>query len=168
MKTDLYDNLSKIFETVKQIDNLNIKSNIIEDRVLNEENEVENPTLFVRINSSGTTLTGDDLIYSIYKSLFPDAKNLIENIGLNFITPTQVLSLVSRIVASDLDNKNYVKKLNVRDFQRKIKSDDFKDNLRKLIETKEIENLFKQKTITSYLEVIIFIFIQLKIKSLYY
>jgi len=144
LKTDLYDNLASIFKTVKQVDNLYVKSNTIEDRVLNEENEEENPTLFVRINSSGTSLSGDDLIYSIYKALFPDAKNLIENIGLNFISPTQVLSLVSRIVASDLDNRKYVKKFNVRDFQRRIKTNDFKDNLRKLIVTKEIEDLFIQ------------------------
>lgn len=90
---------------------MQIKSNIIENKVLNEENEHENPTLFVRINSSGTTLTGDDLIYSIYKSLFPKAKDFIETSELNFIAPTQVLSLASRFVASDLDENNVYRNL---------------------------------------------------------
>lgn len=144
LKTDLSGELSDIFEAVKSTDNLTIKSNIIENRVLNEENDTENPVLFVRINSAGTTLTGDDLIYSIYKSLFPEAKNLIENIGLNFISPTQVLSLVSRIVASDMESKRFVKKMNVRDFQRRIKNEEFKTRLMILIETGEIEKLFAQ------------------------
>ncbi|MGB4414635.1 MAG: DUF262 domain-containing protein [Paludibacter sp.] len=144
LKTDISGELYDIFEAVKSTNNLTIKSNIIENRVLNEENDTENPVLFVRINSAGTTLTGDDLIYSIYKSLFPEAKNLIENIGLNFISPTQVLSLVSRIIASDMESKRFVKKMNVRDFQRRIKNEEFKSRLKTLIETGEIEKLFAQ------------------------
>lgn len=144
LKTNLTIEIRNVFDNIKRVKNTIIKSNIIEDRVLNEENESENPTLFVRINSAGTTLTGDDLIYSIYKASFPDAKNLIENVGLNFISPTQVLSLVSRIVSSELDNNNYTKKLNVRDFQRKIKNDDFKNHLKDLIQTREIEKLFEK------------------------
>lgn len=144
LKTDLSKELSYIFEVVKRTEELTIKSNIIDNRVLNEENDTESPVLFVRINSAGTTLTGDDLIYSIYKSLFPEARNLIENIGLNFISPIQVLSLVSRIVASDTESNKFVKKMNVRDFQRRIKNEEFKSRLKKLIETKEIQNLFAQ------------------------
>jgi len=114
LKIDLSKDLAEILVAIKKIDELKIKSNIIEDRVLYEENESENPTLFVRINSAGTTLTGDDLIYSIYKASF------------------------------DIDNNSYVKKINVRDFQRKIKNEEFKEKLKTLIQTKEIEKLFEQ------------------------
>jgi hypothetical protein len=144
LKTEVKQELEDIFNTVKLLDNLQIKSNIIEDRVLQEENETENPTLFVRINSSGTTLNGDDLIYSIYKAIFPEAKNLMENIGLDFIAPTQVLSLASRIVASKLDNNKYVKKINVRDFQRRITKDEFKEGLKNQIQTQQLKDLFAQ------------------------
>lgn len=143
LKTNLSDELNNVLYDIQRAKTISIKSNIIDDRVLNEENESENPTLFVRINSAGTTLTGDDLIYSIYKATFPDAKNLIENVGLNFVPPTQVLSLISRIVSSDLDNNNFTKKLNVRDFQRKIKNYEFKQRLKLLIQSREIENLFE-------------------------
>lgn len=142
LNSELHQELLDIFETVKSIDKVNIKSNIIENNVLNEENDTENPTLFVRINSAGTTLTGDNLIYSIYKSIFPTAQTLIENIGVNFITPTQVLSLTTRIVASNLEGDKYIKKINVRDFQRRIKDDDFKVKLSTIIESKQIEQLF--------------------------
>ncbi len=142
LENDLKQELSEIFDEIKKTKEVRIKSNIIDDRVLNEESDSDNPTLFVRINSAGTKLTRDDLIYSIYKAAFPDLKNLIENIGINFISPTQVLSLVSRLVASDSENNNYVEKLNVRDFQRKIKNTEFKKKLNKLIQTNEIKNLF--------------------------
>ncbi|MFD2907519.1 DUF262 domain-containing protein [Flavobacterium ardleyense] len=144
LKSELKQELQDVFDNVKQLNKLQIKSNIIEDRVLQEENETENPTLFVRINSSGTTLTGDDLIYSIYKAIFPEAKSLMEDIGLDFIAPTQILSLASRIVASDLDNNNFIKKINVRDFQRRIKKDDFKDGLKNLFLSQQLKTVFKQ------------------------
>lgn len=144
LKNSLFKELTNIFATVSSITKIKIKSNIIDNRVLNEENDTENPVLFVRINSAGTTLTGDDLIYSIYKSIFPEARNLIENIGLHFIVPTQVLSFVSRIIASDLENHSYIKKMNVRDFQRRIKNEEFKIRLKNLIEAREFESLFKQ------------------------
>ena len=99
-------------------------------------------TLFVRINSAGTALTGDDLIYSIYKAIFPETKNLIESIGVNFIAPTQVLSLVSRIVSSEMEKNSFVKKLTVRDFQRRIKNKEFKEKLREVIQNHNIKDLF--------------------------
>lgn len=144
LKTDLKQELNEICNTVNKTKSIAIKSNIIEDRVLNEENEEENPTLFVRINSSGTTLTGDDLIYSIYKSLFPEAKKLIESVGLNFIAPTQVLSLASRIVSAGLENHGFIKKMNVRDFQRRLKNEEFKTGIKRQIETLELQKLFQQ------------------------
>ncbi len=144
LKSQLKDELALIFNEVQSAKSVQVKSNIIEDKVLNEENEHENPTLFVRINSSGTTLTGDDLIYSIYKSLFPEAKQLIENAGLNFIAPTQVLSIVSRLVSAGLEDHSYIKKMNVRDFQRRLKNEDFKIGLKKQIETHNLQQLFKQ------------------------
>ncbi len=144
LKDDLYEDLKDLFNTVKELKSLNIKSNIIEDKVLKEENEAENPILFVRINSSGTTLSGDDLIYSIYKAIFPEARNLIENIGLNFIPPTQVLSFVLRIIAADLNNNSYPRKMNVRDFQNRIKNDEFKENLKLKIENQYFEKLFEE------------------------
>lgn len=144
LKNELIIELTEIFEKIKNVREIKIKSNIIEDKVLNEENESEDPTLFVRINSSGTKLTGDDLIYSIYKALFPDTKKLIEDVGINFIAPTQVISLVCRIVASKLNNNIYIKKMNVLDFQQKIKDEAFKEELKNLIESEEIKRLFEQ------------------------
>jgi len=50
LKTDLTIEIKNVFNDIERVKNTVIKSNIIEDRVLNEENESDNPTLFVRIN----------------------------------------------------------------------------------------------------------------------
>ena len=144
LKTTLRDELCAIFETVKQIKNTSILSNTIEQKVLNEESTTEDPTLFVRMNSAGTTLTNDDLIYSIYKAKFPESKTLIEDVGLNFIPPTQVLSLVIRMVAAHLNENSYTKKLNTRDFQRQIADNRFENNLQKIIVGKCAKDIFEQ------------------------
>ena len=144
LENELHDALEEMWQTVNNTKRIYVLSNVIQDKVLNDDNEGENPTLFVRINSSGTTLTGDDLNYSIYKSLFPKGKDLIESAGLHFVEPTQVLSLASRIVASDLEDHIYIKKMTVRDFQRRIKNEDFKDGLINLIESNELKERFAQ------------------------
>ncbi|MGL4346675.1 MAG: hypothetical protein ACRCR9_01135 [Chitinophagaceae bacterium] len=85
--------------------------------------------MFVRISSLGIPLTVDDLIYSIYKANFPEAKEAIDKIGMNFVAPTQILSMLTRIVASDLNENKYVKKMVVKDFQSRIKNEEFKKKL---------------------------------------
>jgi Protein of unknown function DUF262/Protein of unknown function (DUF1524) len=144
LEGDLKEAISEIYSVVRSTKGIVIKSNIITSKVLNEENDIEDPTLFVRINSSGTELKGDDLIYSIYKSAFPDAKNLIEQIGMTFIAPTQVLSFVSRLVASNLEGNRYFNKFKVIEFQRKVKDENFNQKLKGLIESKELVVLFER------------------------
>ena len=143
LETDLLNDLTAILETVKKIHEREINYDIVFDSVLKEENETEDPVLFIRINSAGTTLTGDDLIYSIYKAMFPEAKDLVERASLNFIAPTQIISMASRIAASDLNNCIYTAKMNVRDFQRRIKNENFKNTLKNLIESNVLEQRFK-------------------------
>lgn len=143
LKGDLKDNLQNIHNDVQTAKKTKIYANVVEQSVLNEEQQ-ENPTLFVRMNSSGTALTGDDLIYSIYKSIFPKAKELIEGIKLDFIAPVQILSLINRIVASELVGNKFIKKIDVKDFQRRIKNEEFRDKLRYYVENDDIKKLFSK------------------------
>lgn len=144
---ELYPELTHFFTLVKRIEQIQINYDILLNDVLFErDNSSENddPTLFVRINSAGTSLNGDDLIYSIYKAIFPETKELIETIGLNFIKPTQVISFASRIVNSKINKHEYSNKINVREFQQKIKNEEFKNNLHQLIKEGQLERLIKK------------------------
>lgn len=143
LKEDLKEDLQNIHNDVQTVKKTKIYANVVEQSVLNEE-EQENPTLFVRMNSSGTALTSDDLIYSIYKSIFPKAKELIEGIKLDFIAPVQILSLINRIVASELAEDKFIKKIDVKDFQRRIKNKEFRDKLRYCVENDDIKKKFSE------------------------
>jgi len=147
MQNEFNSQIEEILIVVKKIFDRKVNYDIVIDDVLKEEETQENPTLFVRINSSGTLLTGDDLIYSIYKATFPKSKDLVENAGMGFVAPTQTISLVSRLAWYELNDNKYPRKMNVRDFQRNIKSEDFKNKLLELIGTdadSEIDKLFAQ------------------------
>lgn len=58
-------------------------------------------SLFVRINSAGTPLQGEELIYSTFKAIWPDSQGLVEEIGANaFVRPATLVALTGRLVYS--------------------------------------------------------------------
>ena len=135
---------------INNVLDMEIPGIIVKKEILKAEdeksNDVQDPTLFVRLNSAGTPIVGEELIYSIYKASFPEAKNLVENIGLNFIAPSLVISLVSRLAISRENEGAYPTSLNVNDFRKRIEDISFKKQLRELIGTSEkdspAKNLF--------------------------
>lgn len=141
LNNDLVSNIEVILTQIKSIRDKTIHANVVSEEVVQQENQEENPTLFQRINSSGTTLSGDDLIYSIYKTIFPGTKGMVEGIGLSFIPPTQIISLITRIAVSDIENDRFVKKINIRDFQNKIKDHSFRLKLEEFVKGKEIKKV---------------------------
>lgn len=96
-----------------------------------KNNEGDDPTLFVRINSEGTRLEGEELIYSIYKSTCPETKSLVESLSQNIISPAKTIVLASKLVYAKVNNGNYVKNIGVRQFQNFINNPDFKEQLLK-------------------------------------
>ena len=55
-------------------------------------------TLFIRINSSGTPLEGEELIYSLIKSSWVEAPSSIERLTHRLATPARTALLASRLV----------------------------------------------------------------------
>lgn len=140
LKGDLFNNLETLFNQIQKIKSRNIHADIVEDKVLQQENEEDNPTLFQRINSSGTTLSADDLIYSIYKTIFPETKEIVEKMDLKFISPVQLISIATRIALSDISDDKFVKKLGIKDFQNRVREDVFRNKLRELILGDRLKN----------------------------
>ncbi|AEF80110.1 DUF262 domain-containing protein [Leadbettera azotonutricia] len=138
LEKNLYETLENICKKLIEIKDTKINYDLVGDEVLLTEDNIEDdsadPTLFVRINSSGTSLSGDDLIYSIYKALFPQTKDLVEKIGRSFIPPTQIINIASRIAMSELEpDRKYHTKLNVKTFQERLKRKGFRNKLTDLI-----------------------------------
>ncbi|MFA9192133.1 DUF262 domain-containing protein [Flavobacterium sp. FZUC8N2.13] len=132
---------SLIYEGFLNYKKLLIPEITVESKVLKEDDETlksesEDPTLFVRLNSAGTRISGEELNYSIYKACFPKVKDLVEKIGASYLAPSKVISLFSRLSACEQNNfSQYQKEFSIQNFKKKISDDNFKDILQNNIET---------------------------------
>lgn len=152
LKSVLFDpdfNDADFVKGVENIRQIQVPGIVVSQDVLKAEDEQSetDPTLFVRLNSSGTRIAGDELIYSIYKASFKEAKQLVENIGSSFMSAPMVISIVSRLVLSELENGQFPYSLNVNGFRNKIKDNGFKEKMREWIgddHNSPAANLFKR------------------------
>lgn len=124
-----------IFSAIKSLSHLEIPGIVVDQTVLKAEDEQsgEDPTLFVRLNSSGTRIEGEELIYSIYKASFPTTKSLVESIGARFVPASRVISLVARLALAKTAEGNYPPAMSIQEFKKRIKQDNFKSAIKELI-----------------------------------
>lgn len=143
------DNLKKIYHGLLNYKQLLIPEIVVNSKLLKEDdvdeaknqssNDTMDPVLFVRLNSAGTNISGEELIYSIYKASFPEVKELVEAIGNTFIPPTKIINIFSKLSHIDV-NKNFTglpKDLNVKFFRERLKEPKFCDSLQQFIGTSE-------------------------------
>jgi hypothetical protein len=136
-----------LVDSIKNLNNIEIPCSIVPKSVLEAEDEQsgEDPTLFVRLNSQGTRIEGEELIYSIYKASFPNSKKLVENVGCGFISPSKVINMVSRMAWSEMEKGAYPYPMNVNEFRKRIHSKRFVQHLNKMIgdeNNSPVSNLF--------------------------
>lgn len=128
--------LSSIYERIVYLDkNYIIPALTVDNKLIlrSGDNAQVNPTLFVRLNSGGTQLEGEELIYSIYKAVCPSTKKLVESIASNIIKPSKIIALASRLVLSNLSNNRFYNSISLAQFQKEIAKDEFKGALESLI-----------------------------------
>lgn len=131
---------------------INLQKEQIQETTSDEGKEAS--TLFVRINTAGTVLSGEELIYSMCKSVFPESKEIVENAGVGFISPSRIITLISRIVLTDMTrNENqefsFSNQINPKQFRGHISNDAFLEAIRHLLysDNSYIENLFSNARI---------------------
>lgn len=102
--------------------------------------DIHNPVfnLFKRINSSGTTLSREDINYSMLKAVWPEAKEAIEDKlmkGCQLAQPARMVSLITRLVMmiegdkDEVEFKGLQAELSVSQFRSQLQKDDFKKKL---------------------------------------
>lgn len=163
------DEVTNYFEKLHEILNdektyLNIESaikNLMQTRIpvislnkkqLEDESITANAdasTLFVRINTAGTGLFGEELIYSMYKTVFPESKDVVEKAGVGFIAPSRIITLISRIALTDILTKSnqeftFANQLNPKQFKNQIGNEDFSNSIKQFSEGERpyVETLF--------------------------
>ncbi|MDR1166250.1 MAG: DUF262 domain-containing protein [Deltaproteobacteria bacterium] len=82
---------------------------------------------FNRVNSLGTTLEGEELVYSEFKAIFPRCETLVETIGRDaHVRPSRLISLALRLVKAETSDKESAARLpgplSARQFRKDIQS----------------------------------------------
>jgi len=143
------ENLEMVFSSLKNIIRYEVpaittSNDIIKESDFSEETGSSDPTLFVRLNSQGTSIVGEELVYSIFKAEFPRFKETVEKVGADFILPSKLLAIVIRKCLTDLDHNEFKNSLNINEFRKKLKQSDneFRSKLCELVEAGTIKNYF--------------------------
>lgn len=147
-KDEFEESLKNIFIGYCNYKNLSLPEIAVNASLLKEDdsdnNESQDPSLFVRLNSAGTRISGEELIYSVYKAKFPEIKDLVENIGASYIAPSKIISLFSRLIISEQSNySNFQKDLSIQNFRKKITEVDFQEKLKNYIGNEKESNAKK-------------------------
>lgn len=96
----------------------------------------DNSLLFVRLNTGGEVLGGEELIFSLFKSAFPLAKDAVEDCAAGFMAPSKLFGLLVRLAAAAHEPAKLGRPISLRDFKKEIRSPDspLKKNLEALIQ----------------------------------
>ena len=143
--------LNVVYKGVKNAKALLIPEIMVNSNLLKEDDEQlsdnsQDPTLFVRLNSAGTDISGEELIYSIYKATFPDIKESVEkNFGAGFIAPSKIVNLIARLVYCEIrEFQNFPSNFNVNSFRKEIKDPIFRSQIKSYIDTNEASKLIER------------------------
>ena len=103
-------------------------------------------TLFIRVNTAGTELKGEELIYSLLKSAYPAAQELVEQLRFGMIPAPRLVLLTTRLVLASLPDHSVQppSSPNVSDFRKLLKATDFKELMQDFIQNPcEGQRIFK-------------------------
>lgn len=114
----------------------------------NANDEIEN--LFIRLNSGGTPLTGEELNYSILKSYISvESQKHIEKICFPMFSPARFITIIYRLFQHETKKVNskdsYSLQIKPKQFQRSVKENqkEFTIYLNKIITEERVEKLEK-------------------------
>lgn len=107
-----------------------------DDNSLRKNDRIEE--LFIRLNAGGTELKGEELIYSILKSVYPEAHELVENLNYKVMAPSRLVLLTARLVRMKVLGENQKENVwpstpGVADFRRWIRDNNFLKEMKRYV-----------------------------------
>ena len=137
------EELYKVVLRAKQvlIPEILVRKDILEENEEHANEDSDDAALFVRLNSEGTRITGEELIYSLLKSTFPEAKELVEKIDVKYIAPSKIVNLFARLSLMETQNfERYQNDMNLIGFRRNFANQEFKQILKEFIREGDTAN----------------------------
>ena len=131
------ENLERAFTGLRRITKLHVHLNLLRREAT--ENDVntddDNSLLFVRLNTGGVVLKGEELIFSLFKSAFEGAKDAVEKCSAGFMQPSKLFGMLVRLAAAGIEPAKLARPVTLREFKREIRGkSDLKDQLKELID----------------------------------
>ena len=142
--------INEIYEGVNRAKTLLLPEIAVEKKSLEgddnnietQENNLEDAVLFLRLNASGTNISGQELIYSLIKAMLPEAKELVEDIGLSFLAPTTIINLFVRFIKMKTnDFESFERSISLQDFRKLREDEKFEKDLKSIILSEEAKTL---------------------------
>lgn len=84
----------------------------------------DNSLLFVRLNTGGVLLGGEELIFSLFKSAFPLAKDAVEDCAVGFMAPSKLFGLLVRLAAAVKAPDKLARPVSLSEFKKEIRTAD--------------------------------------------
>ena len=127
---------SSFRESCFSLKKYSVNLNYLSSRILENDrtDAKDNSILFVRLNTGGIPLQGEELIFSLFKSIFPKAKDAVESAAAGFMAPSRLFSLLVRLVAAEGDHSKLYKDISLRDFKSMLSDIGFKERLEAFID----------------------------------
>lgn len=149
---DLNAYLVQLEPSLKNAFELQLPEIKIQKKLLNETENTDNEensdaTLFVRLNSEGTRISGEELIYSLFKSAFPESQTLVEEISSDMFAPSRTINLFVRLALHELnDYSQYRAELSIKNFRQELSNSLFKNKMEEYIsnEAQIAKQLFRK------------------------
>jgi len=136
--------LERLLPQIRQLKSTRVHINFLTKAAEeNDTNDADDTSLlFVRMNAGGTVLGGEELIFSLFKSTFPLAKDAVEKCAAGFMAPSKLFGLFVRLAASQEGAARLSRPMRLKDFRREIRSSrsTLKIQLQKLLEVNESQD----------------------------
>ena len=118
-----------------------------QDKETNSKDPIE--TIFIRVSTKGTKLEGDELLYSILKSAWPEVPGWIEKVHFRLMSPPRLVLLATRLIQARIAQENG-KKLTIpatpteNTFRRTVQSTAFRVTMQEFIKHPDIISTAKR------------------------
>lgn len=127
--SDLHERLKNLLSTLNDrisskyvIPASIIPTHALNNTANNDQDESRSPveSLFIRINSAGTPLAGEELMYSLIKSAWIEAPDAIAKLTHRLATPARTALLASRLVRARNQRKRWIERQDGENFTMRL------------------------------------------------
>jgi hypothetical protein len=132
----------RIIERLSKLEGYKIHLNYLTSKEADNDtyNADGNSLLFVRLNTGGVVLGGEELIFSLFKSAFGHAKDAVEKCATGFMAPSKLFGLLVRLAAAESNSEKLARPVSLAEFKKEIREPE--SSLKKAM-----ENLIKEKAV---------------------